>query len=243
MAVDGVEVAGRGRGVVAVGPNQTVPTTHTMKHYLTDLLTNCLTTLAGIGGLLLSAHLISPDQVQAANTAGAQLASPLGVIITLVATTVGHLALTLLAKYFPNVAKIINTSAGAGTALILGMAILLGSSCSQSQLAAYQQFASVVPITVGGSYDNITATWNSQTGITLLYNSSGKQVASVVPAATAGTSSAVVVPTTSGSGFANLTATVNPATGAVVLYNSSGTAVATIAPPAPASSSTPASAT
>lgn len=126
--------------------------------------------------------------------------------------------------------------------LLWGLAPLLFAgaltSCSQSQLAAYLQFASVVPITVGGSYDNITATWNSKTGITLLYNQSGQQVASVVPAATAGTSSAVVVPTTSGSGFANLTATVNPATGAVVLYNSSGTAVATIAPPAPASSST-----
>ena len=72
------------------------------------------------------------------------------------------------------------------TPLILwGLAPLLFAgalaSCSPAQIAEYQTIAKVVPVKVGGSYDGVTATYDTQTGISILYDATGKPVATVVP--------------------------------------------------------------
>lgn len=66
-----------------------------LRHYLTFL--------AGIGGMLLTQSLITPEEVSQANAAGAQLIEPLMVILGLVAAGVARLALSGASKFFESV--------------------------------------------------------------------------------------------------------------------------------------------
>lgn len=65
-----------------------------------SLFRHLFTFLAGIGGTLLSVHLIAPDQVEAVNKAGADLITPLMVIGGAVAVCVSRMALTWIYKLF-----------------------------------------------------------------------------------------------------------------------------------------------
>jgi hypothetical protein len=56
----------------------------------------------------------------------------------------------------------------------------LMSGCSQPQIDQYKAISGAIPITVGGSYDGLTASFNSKTGITLWYDVTGKPVKATV---------------------------------------------------------------
>lgn len=107
-----------------------------LRHYLTFL--------AGIGGMLLSQNVITPEEVSQANAAGAQLIEPVMVILGLVAAGVARLALSAASKFFesirskrfwelPPVAMIGGLAMGAG---FIGFSL---PSCTAPDLAALRQ--------------------------------------------------------------------------------------------------------
>lgn len=59
-----------------------------------------LTFLCGIGGMLLSAHLITPDQVDSANQAGASLVEPLSVLCGMLVAGITRLAIGYASSLF-----------------------------------------------------------------------------------------------------------------------------------------------
>lgn len=69
-----------------------------IRHYLTFL--------TGLGAMLLTQSLITPDQVSQANAAGAQLVEPVMVILGLVAAGVTRLVMALFSKVFESVGSL-----------------------------------------------------------------------------------------------------------------------------------------
>lgn len=118
-----------------------------IRHYLTFL--------AGLGGLLLSWHLIAPEDVAKANEAGAALIEPLTVLVGLVAAGVTRLAIAWLTNFFNKAKDSGGTSGGVGlllAGLLIGTAAV-GTlpSCSPAQIAAVR----AVPLKVCATYHGV----------------------------------------------------------------------------------------
>lgn len=91
------------------------------------------TFLSGIGGMLLSAHLITPEQVDTANQAGSQLIEPLSILAGLIAAGLARLAIGWFQTLFQKDDG--KKGVGRASALLITMgtaAALMGSlpSCS-----------------------------------------------------------------------------------------------------------------
>lgn len=151
-----------------------------MNRYISSLLLNILTTLAGIGGLLAGHNIISPDQVATANAAGAQLVTPLMTLSALVATWLAHLLVVWIGKRFPGLAGYLGgvTKGTAPLVLIACMSVML-PACTSPQIASYESVARAIPIKIGGSYNGLTAVYDTRSGITIYYDASGRPVAQV----------------------------------------------------------------
>lgn len=67
---------------------------------LASQIRHYLTFLAGLGGLLLSWHLIAPDQVEAVNQAGKDLIDPLTLIAGALAAGIARLAIGYITSFF-----------------------------------------------------------------------------------------------------------------------------------------------
>lgn len=109
---------------------------------VTAQLRHYITFLAGIGGLLLSWHLIAPEDVAKANDAGVALIEPLTVLAGLIGAGVTRLAITWVGKMFSHgTGESSQGSSGGMLPCVLGLAaagslIVSLSSCSPAQLAA-----------------------------------------------------------------------------------------------------------
>lgn len=91
------------QGVGLLRIRKPIPTHTTMKESLRSIIRHLLVPLAGLGGFLVSKNLIGPEDVEAANAAGA------GMIEVISAVVVG-LVMWAIVKFFPN--KITNDGVG-----------------------------------------------------------------------------------------------------------------------------------
>jgi hypothetical protein len=125
-----------------------------------------LTGLAALGTWFLSWHLIAPDQAAAVNQAGADLITPLTVILSAIGACVARLAMAWAANLFrQGTGEGGGSNPSGGTALLIltCTAAALGGlpSCSPAQLAA----ARAMPIRIGITTDHGTAAYSSKRGV------------------------------------------------------------------------------
>lgn len=132
-----------------------------------SLARHLLTYLAGLGGMLLSWHLIAPDQVEAVNKAALALITPLSVILGAIAAGLARLAITWLWKLFGIGA---GERDGKKTGLWIGL-VMVGAtaglcglpSCSPAQREALQN----IPIRSAIVTDYGTLGYSSKSGISV----------------------------------------------------------------------------
>ena len=165
---------------VTAGETAPRPNLATMNAYLRSLFVNLLTTLAGLGGLLASHGVIDAASAPVANAAAAQLVTPLGILLSLIATGLTHALVAWIGKRFPGLGKAME-SGGFSVLLIGGLLLTVVGlpSCSSSQLAEYQMITGAVPVTIGAEYNGLQAVYSSKTGVSLIYDASGKPVGTV----------------------------------------------------------------
>lgn len=138
-------------------------------------LRHFLTYLAGLGTALATWHLIAPDQVEAVNKAGADLISPLTVILGAVGVFVFRLAITWLGKIFSGLAGKASGGMSGGTMLLMVCGTMAGiggclPSCSAQQLAA----ARAVPVKACVITPEGNICYSSKAGIEVAIPSSRK---------------------------------------------------------------------
>ena len=132
-----------------------------------SLARHAVTYLAGIGGLLLSWHLIAPDQVDAVNKAGAELIAPLTIILGAVAACVARMALTWIFKLFGSGAGE-RSSNGIGLGLVwVGAAAGLICTALPSCSAEDRQVWRMIPIRSVFHTDYGSLGYSSKSGISI----------------------------------------------------------------------------
>ena len=109
---------------------------------LSTQLRHFLSFLAGLGTMFLGWHIIAPEQVEAVNKAGAELISPLMVIIGAVGVCLFRLVIAKLGSFFARIGnKSSGGMSGGASLLVVGLGMAAGSgcllpSCSPAQVAA-----------------------------------------------------------------------------------------------------------
>ena len=84
-----------------------------------SVIRHLLTYLAGLGGLLLSWHLIAADQVEEVNKAASELMAPAAVILGAVAVTVGRILIAWVQTLFRRGAGETGNGIGSGAGMLL----------------------------------------------------------------------------------------------------------------------------
>jgi len=150
------------------------PPNPTMKTTIASLMRHAFTSLAGLGGFLLSHHLLDAGDVSQVNAAGVSLGTALVVILTGV---IGRLILTLTGKLFTGgmPGESSGTSGGMVSLFMLvgTSAVVMGClpACSASQVAAAQS----VPISTTVHTKYGTASYSTAGGLVLdVETTSGK---------------------------------------------------------------------
>lgn len=122
--------------------------------FLLTHLRHQLTFLASLGTMLLGWHLLAPDQVDAVNSAGAELVKPLSIIAGSVGVFVGRLVIAWLGKMLSHgTGENGNPPGWVGLLLICTLAGFVGLSlpaCNSSQIAAARAIPIRACVTYGG---------------------------------------------------------------------------------------------
>jgi hypothetical protein len=140
-----------------------------------SLFRHLFTFLAGLGGILLSVHLIAPDQVAAVNKAGADLIAPLMVIIGAVAACVARLALTWISKLFRRGAG--ENVAGSGTVPLWIVGAAAGLICSALPSCSPETRALLKEYPIKGCYirDGIKVCASTKSGMSFEVDQSSRK--------------------------------------------------------------------
>lgn len=135
-----------------------------MKTYLASLLRHSFTSLAGLGGFLVSYNLLDQGDVAGVDAAGVSLGTAVATILTAV---LGRLFITVTGKFFTGASGESNGASGVASLLVLvGMsAVVMGClpACSTAQLDA----AKTIPVHTTLHTDYGTASYDSQIGLDL----------------------------------------------------------------------------
>jgi len=139
---------------------------------IASAIRHALAALAVLGTYLASHNLISAGDVATVNGAGLTLGNALTAVITaVIARGLIWLAAILFGK---------SSAPGVTPCLLLACVLFLSlASCTAPQLAEYQAITRAVPVTIGGTYNGLSASYNTQTGVTVYYDAAGKPVAQV----------------------------------------------------------------
>ena len=132
-----------------------------------SLFRHLFTFLAGLGGILLSVHLIAPDQVEAVNKAGAALSAPLIVILGAVAAGVARMALSWIYKLFSRGAGENVAGGGSLPLWIVGAAAGLICTALPSCSADQRETLKGIPIRTTVVTDYGTVGYSSKSGISV----------------------------------------------------------------------------
>ena len=134
-----------------------------MKTYIASLLRHAFTTLAGLGGFLLSINCINPGDVSQINAAGASISTAFAGILT---ALFARLLLTLTGKMFSASAGDSSGTSGGALLMLFVLGTLAGimgclPACSTAQLAA----AKSIPVHTTLYTDYGTASYDSRIGL------------------------------------------------------------------------------
>ena len=134
-----------------------------MKTYIASLLRHSFTSLAGLGGFLVSYNLLDQGDVAGVDAAGVSLGTAVATILTAVA---GRLLLTLTGKMFSASAGDSSGTSGGALLMLFVLGTLAGimgclPACSTAQLAA----AKSIPVHTTLYTDYGTASYDSRIGL------------------------------------------------------------------------------